>query len=61
MKQPIEAFLDHFSTLEDVREPGKVLHPLPEILLVTLCGVMAYGPETQTHSLGPHVTFVTSA
>jgi hypothetical protein len=41
MKQPIEAFLDHFSTLKDVREPGKVLHPLPEILLVTLCGVIA--------------------
>jgi predicted transposase YbfD/YdcC len=41
MKQPIEAFLDHFSRLEDVREPGKVLHPLPEILLVTLCGVLA--------------------
>src|SRR5919202_824404 len=41
MKQPIEAFLDHFSTLEDVREPGKVLPPLPEILLVTLCGVIA--------------------
>jgi predicted transposase YbfD/YdcC len=41
MKQPIEAFWDHFSTLKDVREPGKVLHPLPEILLVTLCAVMA--------------------
>jgi hypothetical protein len=41
MRQPIEAFLDHFSTLEDAREPGKVLHPLPEILLVTLCGVLA--------------------
>jgi predicted transposase YbfD/YdcC len=41
MKQPIAVFLDHFSTLKDVREPGKVLHPLPEILLVTLCGVMA--------------------
>jgi predicted transposase YbfD/YdcC len=41
MKQPIEVFLDHFGGLEDTREAGKVLHPVPEILLVTLCGVMA--------------------
>ncbi len=41
MKQPLDAFLDHFSTLEDKREAEKILHPLPEILLVTLCGVIA--------------------
>src|SRR3954452_8746466 len=41
MKQPINAFLDHFGGLEDRREAGKILHPLPEILLVTLCGVLA--------------------
>jgi hypothetical protein len=41
MKQPIEAFLDHFGGLQDTREAGKVLHPVPEILLVTLCGVIA--------------------
>src|SRR5579862_6831280 len=41
MKQPIDVFLDHFGALEDERESGKVLHPLPEILLVTLCGVIA--------------------
>jgi hypothetical protein len=41
MKQPIEAFLDHFGGLQDTRETGKVLHPVPEILLVTLCGVIA--------------------
>jgi predicted transposase YbfD/YdcC len=41
VKQPIDAFLDHFGGLEDRREAGKVLHPLPEILLVTLCGVLA--------------------
>jgi hypothetical protein len=35
MKQPIEAFGDPFSRLKDVREPGKVLPPLPEILRVT--------------------------
>ena len=41
MRRPIDAFLDHFSTLEDRREAGKVLHPVPEILFVTLCGVIA--------------------
>ena len=41
MQQPLAVFLDHFSGLEDSREAGKVLHPVPEILLVTLCGVMA--------------------
>jgi DDE family transposase len=41
MKQPIDAFGDHFGGLEDGREAGKILHPLPEILLVRLCGVLA--------------------
>ena len=41
MQQPFAVFLDHFSGLEDSREAGKVLHPVPEILLVTLCGVLA--------------------
>lgn len=37
----MEAFLDHFGALEDEREAYKVWHPVPEILLVTLCGVLA--------------------
>jgi predicted transposase YbfD/YdcC len=37
----IDAFLDHFGELEDTREADKVLHPVREILLVTLCGVLA--------------------
>jgi predicted transposase YbfD/YdcC len=41
MQQPLAVFLDHFSGLEDSREAGKVLHAVPEILLVTLCGVLA--------------------
>src|SRR5580765_5698024 len=41
MRRPIDTFLDHCGTLEDRREAGKVLHPVPEILLVTLCGVIA--------------------
>ena len=33
--------MDHFASLEDAREAGKILHPLPEIVLVTLCGMIA--------------------
>ena len=33
--------VDHFSTLADPRQSWKVLYPLPEILLVVLCGAMA--------------------
>lgn len=33
--------LDHFSAFEDPRQSWKVLYPLPEILLVVLCGMMA--------------------
>ena len=35
------ALLDHFSALADPRQAGKVLYPLPEILLTVLCGTMA--------------------
>lgn len=35
------SLLDHFSTLSDPRQAGKVLYPLQEILLLVLCGTMA--------------------
>ena len=35
------SLLDHFSALEDPRQAWKVGYPLPEILLVVLCGTMA--------------------
>jgi len=33
--------LDHFSALKDPRQAWKVIYPLPEILLIVLCGTMA--------------------
>ena len=30
------SLLDHFSALQDPRQAGKVLYPLPEVLLVAL-------------------------
>ncbi len=35
------ALLDHFSALEDPRQPGKVLYPLPEVMLLVLCATLA--------------------
>lgn len=33
--------LDHFSALNDPRQPGKVLYPLPEVMLLVLCATLA--------------------
>jgi len=38
---PGPTLLDHFSALEDPRQAWKVLYPLPEILLIVLCGTIA--------------------
>jgi predicted transposase YbfD/YdcC len=35
------ALLDHFSALDDPRQPGKVLYPLPEVMLLVLCAPLA--------------------
>lgn len=35
------SLIDHFAALDDPRQSGKVLYPLPEILLVVLCGTLA--------------------
>lgn len=36
-----QCLLDHLSALEDPRQSWKVVYPLPEVLLVVLCGTMA--------------------
>lgn len=35
------SLLDHFSALEDPRQGWRVLYPLPEILLLVLCGTLS--------------------
>ena len=35
------SLLEHFSALEDPRQRWKVIYPLPEVLLLVLCGTMA--------------------
>jgi len=36
-----QSFLDHFAALRDPRQAWKVVFPLPEVLLVVLCGTLA--------------------
>ena len=38
---PVPSLIDHFAALEDPRQSWKVLFPLPEVLLVVLCGTLA--------------------
>lgn len=40
-KSRLRALLEHFSAIEDPREPWKVAHPLPEVLLLVVCGTVA--------------------
>jgi predicted transposase YbfD/YdcC len=40
-KSRLRALLDHFSVIEDPRDPWKVAHPLPEVLLLVVCGTIA--------------------
>ena len=46
MEKPrLRLLLDHFARIEDEREPWRVAHPLPEILLLIVCGTVAAGDD----------------
>ena len=40
-KSRLAALLDHFAEVEDPRDVRRILHPLPEILLLVVCGTIA--------------------
>lgn len=40
-KSRLRSLLEHFAAIEDPREPCKVAHPLPEVLLLVVCGTIA--------------------
>jgi predicted transposase YbfD/YdcC len=40
-KSRLRALLEHFSVIDDPREPWRVAHPLPEVLLLVVCGTIA--------------------
>lgn len=39
-KSPLKVLLEHFAAIEDPREPWRVAHPLPEVLLLVVCGTI---------------------
>jgi len=39
-KSRLKSLLDHFAEIEDPREPWRVAHPLPEVLLLVVCGTI---------------------
>lgn len=39
-KPRLKALLEHFSSIEDPREPWRVAHPLDEVLLLVVCGTI---------------------
>ncbi len=39
-KPRLKALLEHFSAIEDPREPWRVAHPLPEVLFLVVCGTI---------------------
>jgi predicted transposase YbfD/YdcC len=41
VKSRLRVLLEHFSQIEDPREPWRVAHPLPEVLLLVVCGTIA--------------------
>jgi predicted transposase YbfD/YdcC len=40
-KSRLAALLDHFAEVEDPRDLRRILHPLPEVLLLVVCGTIA--------------------
>lgn len=40
-KSRLRSLLDHFSVIDDPRESWRVAHPLPEVLLLAVCGTIA--------------------
>jgi predicted transposase YbfD/YdcC len=40
-KSRLRALLDHFAVIKDPRAPWRVAHPLPEVLLLVVCGTIA--------------------
>lgn len=44
-KPRLRLLLDHFALIEDDREEWRVAHPLPEVLLLMVCGTIAAGDD----------------
>ena len=51
-KSRLRALLDHLSVIEDPREAWRVAHPLPEVLLLVVCGTIADCDDYETIAAG---------
>ena len=40
-KSRLRVLLEHFAEIEDPRDVRRIYHPLPEVLLLVVCGSMA--------------------
>ena len=40
-KSRLAALLEHFAAVEDPRDVRRILHPLPEVLFLVVCGTIA--------------------
>ena len=40
-KSRLGALLEHFAAIDDPRDVRRIAHPLPEVLLLVVCGTMA--------------------
>ena len=47
-KSRLRALLEHFSQIDDPREPWRVAHPLPEVLLLVVCATIADCEDYET-------------
>jgi DDE_Tnp_1-associated len=56
-KSRLRALFDHFSVIEDPREPWRVAHPLSEVLLLVVCGTIADCDDYEGIGLGARRIF----
>ncbi len=55
--RPCHPYLSHFAALRDPRQAAKVLYPLAEILLLTLCATISGADDfVEIHLWGPNPT-----
>jgi len=51
-KSRLAALLDHFAQVEDPRDIRRILHPLPEVLLLVVCAASPIATTTKTSPPG---------
>ena len=55
-KPRLRVLLDHFAAIDDDREGWRVAHPLPEVLLLIVCGTIGGATISRRSSNGVKTT-----